>query len=73
MAIMCSKNPDPDDLCDDHPPQDLFGLRTAAKRLIDAIAAEPMPERLRDLATELGKALERQENKGMPEDPPAPE
>jgi hypothetical protein len=37
---------------------DLAPLQTVARHLIAAIAAEPLPERLRDLATELGRALD---------------
>lgn len=62
---MRSNDPHPDDPCSDHPSEDdLSGLRAAARRLIDAIAAEPVPERLRDLALELGKALDHQQDKG---------
>lgn len=50
---------------------DLSGLQTAARRLIDAIAAEPVPERLRELAVELNKALARQQEKGTAGDPSA--
>ena len=34
-------------------------VRAAAQDLVDAVAAEPVPERLRLLAAELGRALER--------------
>lgn len=72
VAIMHSN--DPHDPCDDHPSEDdLSGLRATARRLIDAISAEPVPERLRVLAIELGKALDRQKEKdatqGNPADP----
>ncbi|WP_180335959.1 hypothetical protein [Pleomorphomonas diazotrophica] len=36
-------------------------MRATARRLLDAIAAEPVPDRLRELALELGKALDRQQ------------
>ncbi len=59
LAIMRTNDPTPDASCDTPPvEEDLAGLRVAAKRLIDAIAAEPVPDKLRDLAVELGKALE---------------
>lgn len=35
-------------------------LRTCARQLLDAVAAEPVPERLRTLALALEQALERQ-------------
>ena len=35
-------------------------LRAAAQALLDAVAAEPVPDRLRHLAAELGRALEEQ-------------
>jgi len=35
-------------------------LRTSARQLLDAVAAEPVPERLRILALALEEALERQ-------------
>lgn len=50
------------------PENDLSFLRTAARRLIDAIAAEPVPERLRGLAIELGRALDHQRRTGAEED-----
>lgn len=45
--------------------EDDFGqLRSAARHLMAAITAEPVPDRLRDLAIELGNALQRyQENR----------
>lgn len=65
LPIMRSNDPNPEDPCVGHPTEDdLAGLRSAAKRLIDAIAAEPVPDRLRDLAAELGKALEHQKQRG---------
>lgn len=42
----------------------MAGLRVAARRLVDAIAAEPVPDRLRDLAVQLGKALEQHKQSG---------
>ena len=40
--------------------EDDFGqLRSAARHLMAAITAEPVPDRLRDLAIELGAALQR--------------
>lgn len=70
---MCPNPPPSDDACNEPAPgDDLSGLRAAAKRLIDAIAAEPVPEQLRELAVELGKALEHQRNKGMEEDSSTP-
>lgn len=60
LAIMRTNDPTPDEPCEDLPAEDdIAGLRVAAKRLIDAIAAEPVPDKLRDLAVELGKALEQ--------------
>lgn len=35
-------------------------LRAAAQALLDAVAAEPVPDRLRLLAEELGRALDQQ-------------
>lgn len=59
LAIMRTNDPNPDDPCEGLPAEDdVAWLRVAAKRLIDAIAAEPVPEKLRDLAVELGQALE---------------
>ena len=43
---------------------DLSQLRETARRLVDAIAAEPVPERLRELAVELGEMIDRQREKG---------
>ncbi len=54
------------------PDNDLARLRTVAQHLVDAIAAEPVPERLRALAIELGRALERQREKGTAGDTPPP-
>jgi len=63
---MCPNDPFSVDLGGEQPPEDDFsGLRTAARRLIDAIAAEPVPERLRSLAIELGRALDRQRETGV--------
>ena len=42
---------------------DLSQLRETARRLVDAIAAEPVPERLRELAVELGEMIDRQREK----------
>lgn len=54
---------DPLSPCDarDKPPaeDDLAQLQTAARDLMEAIAAEPVPDRLRELAVALGKALDR--------------
>lgn len=36
-------------------------LQAAARLLVEAIAAEPVPERLRELAMELGKALDQRQ------------
>lgn len=60
---MCPNHTLSDDPCGGQAPEsdDLSGLQIAARRLIDAIAAEPVPERLRELAIELGRALARQE------------
>ena len=45
---------------EDRRDEDDFGqLRSAARHLMEAITAEPVPDRLRDLATELGNALQR--------------
>lgn len=41
----------------------------AAQQLIEAIALEPVPERLRALAVALGQALERQRRDAAPPDP----
>lgn len=74
VVIMCPNHTSSDDPCGGQSPEsdDLSGLQTAARRLIDAIAAEPVPERLRELAIELNKALARQQEKGMAGDPAAP-
>lgn len=58
---MSSNHPSSDDPCDEHLPEgELSQLRASARRLVDAIAAEPVPERLRELAIELGKMIDRQ-------------
>ena len=45
---------------EDRRDEDDFGqLRSAARHLMEAITAEPVPDRLRDLANELGNALQR--------------
>ena len=74
VVAMCPNHTSSEDSCGGPSLEndDLPGLQTAARRLIDAIAAEPVPERLRELAVELGKALARQQEKGMTEDPAAP-
>lgn len=65
LAIMRTNDPTPEDPCEGLPVEDdVAGLRAAAKRLIDAIAAEPVPDKLRDLAVELGKALEHHKKDG---------
>ncbi len=68
---MCPNHTLSDDPCGAQSPEsdDLSGLQTAARRLIDAIAAEPVPERLRELAIELGRALARQQEKDTKETP----
>lgn len=42
---------------------DLAPLQTVARQLMAAIAAEPVSERLRDLAIELGQALDRSQKR----------
>ncbi|WP_284541411.1 hypothetical protein [Pleomorphomonas sp. T1.2MG-36] len=39
-------------------------MKATARRLVDAIAAEPVPERLRELAVQLGELIDRQREKG---------
>ena len=46
-----------DDTADD---AEAEALRVCARQLLDAVAAEPVPERLRSLALALEQALERQ-------------
>lgn len=52
--------------------EDDFGqLRSAARHLMAAITAEPVPDRLHDLAIELGNALQRyQQNRIVKDDTP---
>jgi len=45
------------------PEDDLVPLQTVARHLMAAIAAEPVSERLRDLAIELGRALDRSQKR----------
>lgn len=45
-------------------------LEAAARQLVEAIAAEPVPERLRALALALGAALDRQRGTGEPSSDP---
>lgn len=57
-------NPNQPSSCNDpqderRPKDDLVPLKTVARRLMEAIAAEPVSDRLRNLAAELGRALER--------------
>ena len=62
---MSSNHPSPDDPCEEQWPKgDLAQLKATARRLVDAIAAEPVPERLRELAVELGEMIDRQREKG---------
>lgn len=56
-----------------HPPASPAGqdaLEAAARQLVEAIAAEPVPERLRALALALGAALDRQRGTGEPSPDP---
>ena len=62
---MSSNHLYPDDPCGEQQAEgDLSQLRETARRLVDAIAAEPVPERLRELAIELGEMIDRQREKG---------
>ena len=62
---MCSNHSSSDDPCGEQQPEgDLAQLRATARRLVDAIAAEPVPERLRELAVQLGEMIDRQRKKG---------
>ncbi|MCM5553284.1 hypothetical protein [Pleomorphomonas sp. NRK KF1] len=62
---MSSNNSSSDNPCDEQLTEgDLSRLRETARRLLDAIAAEPVPERLRQLATELGELVDRRREKG---------
>lgn len=58
---MSSNHPSDDPCGEQLTEDDLSKLRATARRLLDAIAAEPVPDRLRELALELGKALDRQQ------------
>jgi hypothetical protein len=57
---------------EDRRDEDDFGqLRSAARHLMAAVTAEPVPDRLRDLAIELGNALQRyQQNRIVKDDTP---
>ena len=62
---MSSNHSSSDDSCGEQQAEgDLSQLRETARRLVDAIAAEPVPERLRELAMQLGKMIDRQREKG---------
>ncbi len=63
-------NPNHPSSCDDpqderQPKHDVVALKTVARQLMAAIAMEPVPDRLRDLAAELGKALEQRREEKM--------
>jgi len=62
---MSSNHSSPDDSCGEQQAEgDFSQLRETARRLVDAIAAEPVPERLRELAMQLGKMIDCQREKG---------
>ena len=62
---MSSNHPSSDDSCGEQRAEgDLSQLRETARRLVDAIAAEPVPERLRQLAVQLGEMIDRQRERG---------
>ena len=62
---MSSNHSSSDDSCGGQQAEgDLSQLRETARRLVDAIAAEPVPERLRELAVRLGEMIDRQREKG---------
>lgn len=65
---MSSNHPSDDPCGEQLTEDDLSKLKATARRLLDAIAAEPVPDRLRELAIELGKALDRQQGAQEPDD-----
>lgn len=65
---MSSNHPSDDPCGEQLTEDDLSKLKATARRLLDAIAAEPVPDRLRELAIELGKALDRQRGAQEPDD-----
>lgn len=74
VAIMCPDLPPKSDAPPDEPTDaDDARLRAAARLLVAAIASEPVPDRLRLLAAELGKALDCQKREKTAGDavPPA--